>query len=170
MVSAIEGFHCISLWLSLYTWCVCGRAHVDMGHACMSVISWGRTYNWHCIRMWIHRWSHMTYLGQVQQNGGSCQQIGFDLCHLMSKLASSKMVPHLELPHYHQANTPPPHGDGSHFYCREVVQFHHSCHLEWTVHLEVSTPLPAQLHRHSQLSVAELKWRGRTVWSNYTWN
>ena len=48
---------------------VCGRAHVDMGHACMSVIS----CDIHCTRMWIN-WSHMTYLGQVQQIGGCCQR------------------------------------------------------------------------------------------------
>ena len=30
--------------------CVCGRAYVDMGHVCMSVISG----DIHCTRMWIH--------------------------------------------------------------------------------------------------------------------
>ena len=43
MVSAREG-STVYPYDDLHTWCMCGRAYADMGHACMSVISCEETY------------------------------------------------------------------------------------------------------------------------------
>ena len=61
-----------------------GRAHVDMGHACRNVISCQEGLI-HSTRMWIHCWSHMTYLGQVRQTGERCQPHRSYCYDLMSK-------------------------------------------------------------------------------------
>ena len=50
---------------------MCGCAHVDMWHACVSVIHCEGLYT---VQECGYTDGVMTYLGQVQQNGGSCQQ------------------------------------------------------------------------------------------------
>jgi len=144
---------------------MCAVAHILIWglHECHLMI--------HCTRMWIHWRSHMTYLGQVQQNGGSYQHSWSSWHNPNSKLVVSMMVPYI--PHGPATMLSPLHEVGQHQTDVELESFsiwtqHHKEYNQeqWNFQREALSPvstsaLPAQQSGHCPLWGVGLKWRGR---------
>ena len=149
-----------SLWWSLCVWsCTCWYGACL--HECHLVI--------HCTRMWIHWRSHMTYLGQVQQNCRCCQRSWSSRYDPKSKLVASMMVlcaTHGPAPMLSPLREVGQHQTGVDLQSLSIWTQHQKAHQAQNLEREAPPPvsssvLPAQQSGHCPLWGVGLKWRGR---------
>jgi len=122
-------------------------------------------------RMWIHWWSHMTYLGQVQQNGGGFQQLQSCCPCLICRWGVAMMFLHCTygpVPRYSPLHEVGWHRTGVELQSLPVwTQHQHDYNQEqYSIQREATLPvsisaLLAQQSGHCPLWGVGLKWRGR---------